>query len=402
METFLSSRPIKELTITIVGGGNAAHALGALLPYKGFNTHIWAPFGDEARLIKEGIEKSGGLTANFAEHNSITGLISGTPSSVSADPAKVIPESDVLLLPLPSFAYVDVFTKIKPYIRPGMAIGITPGQGGVDWAAAQVLGEKLNGVTLFSIMPMPFNCRINRYGESVEVQELKRAYKIACSPVSQSSFVISLCEELFDKTESCGSMLSASLYPINAVIHPSRLYELTKDYQQGSVLAENPFFYEGMTTTTADYMNRINNEIIAVSEQLQQVGFDVDIPHIKDFLASYVYNDSASSLDEFFANNPAYKGFQCPFKSVEGGFVPDFNNRYFTEDIPLGLCITKGVAELVDVKTPFIDEIITWAQYHMGKEYLNNGRLTGKDLGETHAPQRFGITTLDGLLAFYL
>jgi hypothetical protein len=33
----------------------------------------------------------------------------------------------------------------------------------------------------------------------------------------------------------------------------------------------------------------------------------------------------------------------------------------------------------------------------MGKEYIVNGRLVGKDVRETSAPQRFGITTVEQL-----
>jgi len=85
-------------------------------------------------------------------------------------------------------------------------------------------------------------------------------------------------------------------------------------------------------------------------------------------------------------------------KQCEGGWEPDFKNRYFTEDIPLGLCIYKGIADIVGFDTPVLDMIVYWAQAHMGKEYIVDGKLTGKDVGETNAPQRFNVTTLDMLL----
>jgi hypothetical protein len=42
--------------------------------------------------------------------------------------------------------------------------------------------------------------------------------------------------------------------------------------------------------------------------------------------------------------------------------VPDFENRYFTEDIPLGLCVYKGIADIVGVPTPVMDTVLAWAQ----------------------------------------
>lgn len=35
---------------------------------------------------------------------------------------------------------------------------------------------------------------------------------------------------------------------------------------------------------------------------------------------------------------------------------------------------------------------------HTGKEYLVDGKLTGKDMAETRAPQRYGITDLEDVL----
>jgi hypothetical protein len=85
-------------------------------------------------------------------------------------------------------------------------------------------------------------------------------------------------------------------------------------------------------------------------------------------------------------------------KKIESGWIPDFSNRYFTEDIPFGLCIYKGIAEILVLETPMIDTIMNWAQKHMDKEYLVDGKLQGKDVPETNAPQRFGITCLEDLI----
>lgn len=44
-----------------------------------------------------------------------------------------------------------------------------------------------------------------------------------------------------------------------------------------------------------------------------------------------------------------------------------------------------------------MDMVISWAQGNMGKEYVVGGKLAGKDVGETAAPQRWGITTVEQL-----
>jgi opine dehydrogenase len=61
----------------------------------------------------------------------------------------------------------------------------------------------------------------------------------------------------------------------------------------------------------------------------------------------------------------------------------------------------KGLADIAEVDTPKIDSIIEYCQKYMGKEYVVNGKLVGKDVGETSAPQKFGIRTIDDLKKLY-
>ena len=78
---------------------------------------------------------------------------------------------------------------------------------------------------------------------------------------------------------------------------------------------------------------------------------------------------------------------------TDDGFIPDFQSRYFTEDIPYGLLIIKSVAAITGTATPVIDTVITWAQEMMHKEYIVGGKLVGKDIAETPIPQNAGIVT---------
>ena len=61
----------------------------------------------------------------------------------------------------------------------------------------------------------------------------------------------------------------------------------------------------------------------------------------------------------------------------------------------MGLVVTRGIAELAGVPTPHMDDVILWCQKMLGKEYIVDGKLTGKDLHSTRAPQHYGFTDLD-------
>ena len=45
-----------------------------------------------------------------------------------------------------------------------------------------------------------------------------------------------------------------------------------------------------------------------------------------------------------------------------------------------------------------LDEVITWAQGKLEKEWIVDGKLIGKDLASTRAPQKFGITSMEDFM----
>lgn len=97
--------------------------------------------------------------------------------------------------------------------------------------------------------------------------------------------------------------------------------------------------------------------------------------------------------------NAAYQGLKHPVKKTEDGkFLPDFSYRYMTEDIPFGLVVIRGIAEIMGIETPNIDKVLTWSQQQMGKEYLVDKKLQGKDISTSRAPQSYGFTTIESIL----
>jgi len=406
-------------SICIIGGGNAAHALAALLPFRGYETTMWCPFQDEAERINVGLaEQDGYMIADFSSHNTPSGIIKGKPLLVSKNPQDVVPDADVLIMPLPSFVYPSTLKDIKPHLRAGQILCVTPGQGAFDWYAQDILGtELMNEIIIIGLMPMPFNLRIETFGKLVHVQMLKQKYSIGVLPRTAYSNAKALIEGMFDgsvQPAGNGSFLEVTMFPINAVIHPARLYTLLSSWKEGDILRENPLFYEEYGTEAAQCMNDVNEDLIQIGKRLTEKGVPVEIPNIFDWLACYVYDEPKdSTIQRFFETSSGYKGFRCPLipaaaaacdsgDTEQGkGFVPDFTNRYFTEDIPNGLCVYKGLADIACVQTPTIDKILVFFQTHMQKEFVVNGKLEGKDVDTTSAPQRFGLTTISDLKMIY-
>eukprot|EP00961_Rhodomonas_salina_P165320 2227427-Rhodomonas_salina.1 len=149
-------------------------------------------------------------------------------------------------------------------------------------------------------------------------------------------------------------------------------------------------------------LTKVSNEVLEIRKAVEAKFAGVDlskVTHVKDWIMRSYGDDIAdkSSLRTAIVSNKGYKGLNHPMLKVEGGFIPNAKYRYYSEDLPFGLVVTKGVGELLEVPTPNLDLVLEWGQSMLGCEYLVNGRLTGKDVASSRAPQRYGVT-LENLL----
>ena len=109
------------------------------------------------------------------------------PRRVAADPAKVIPGSDVAVLVLPAFAHEGMLRQIVPFLDEEAWVGTTPGRGGFDYCAARVLEEQSReDIRLFGLQTLPWACRIQEYGQIVHVLGVKKMVDAASRPPQKS------------------------------------------------------------------------------------------------------------------------------------------------------------------------------------------------------------------------
>jgi len=182
------------------------------------------------------------------------------------------------------------------------------------------------------------------------------------------------------------------------------MFGLLKNYD-GEVWSETeiPLFYQGVTEEIATLLENLSAEILQAAAMLTK-RFNLDLSEvisIKQWLFdSYSASiEDKSSLARAFCTNHSYRGLKIPVVAVDKGFVPDFNSRYLTEDIPYGLLYSRAVAGLVGSPTPQMNKVIKAASSWIGKSYLGqDGSLTGPDIKEARIPQNYGINDPDRLV----
>jgi len=391
------------MQVTVCGGGNAAHALVGLLAAQGSHlVNVYLSFEAEAQRWREGIAVQGGIEVLQREATSL-----GCPHLISSDPSKAIPGSQVVLLALPAFAHETVLAEISPYLEEGAWLGAIPARGCFDLCAWDALGEKSLSLTIFGLQSLPWACRIIEYGRSVKILGTKRRLDLAAWPADRSAPLAGRLGELLGiQLDPAGSFLGLTLAGTGQIIHPGIMYGRFHEWA-GQPLAEAPLFYQGVDSSTAANMAEMSAEVQELRAALQERFPSLDLSAVRP-LAEWLQRSypedilDFSSLQAMFNSNQSYAGLRFPVRPAEpgpqeAGVQPDFKARYLSEDVPYGLIPTRGIAELAGIQTPIIDRVILWAQTRLGQEYLLEGKLRGRHLGATRAPQRYGFHSLEQL-----
>jgi hypothetical protein len=382
--------------ITICGGGNAAHVLIGLTSQAGWEVDVFAPLGDEADQLRTG----GGITVRQQDKTS-----TGRARRISADPAEVIPDSEWVLLALPAFAHGAVLRAIANFLEPNVIVGALPARGGFDFAAHSILAER--NLILFGLQTLPWACRIVTYGQAVDILGTKDVVNLAARPPTLAPRLAKELAALFDVSlEPVSSFLTLTLANTGQLIHPGIMYGLCRGRETTTFANNNiPLFYQGLDQPTANLLQAMSDEVQAITRALADYLPNLDpaeVAPLHTWLRRAYPGDIADdrTLQHALVTNRAYAGLRLPTRAIGPDlFAVDHTTRYLAEDVPYGLVVTRGLAELAGVPTPTIDEIIYWAQARLERCYLLNDHLSGPDLAETHAPQVYGIGDLAALAA---
>jgi hypothetical protein len=89
-----------------------------------------------------------------------------------------------------------------------------------------------------------------------------------------------------------------------------------------------------------------------------------------------------STMAKIVGTNAAYAMAKTPMIRTAMGVAPNPQHRVVVDDIGWGLCVLVSIADRLNVPAHMMKMLISWHQELMGKEYLLNGKLAGKDCPE--------------------
>jgi hypothetical protein len=394
------------MKVLLCGGGNAIHVLSSYIgALPDCSVSILSLFPGEADRLGKAIPAEGIKCINDLGDD-----VYGKPLKISEDTAEVATGADVVILAIPSFTHELYLKALKPHLKQGVILGAMPGEGGFDLCARHILGDDfVSASTLFALETLPWACRIIEYGKSVEVLGTKKEIDVVITPKQGGSIepVLQLLQKLVGRlpimAPAC-NFLAVTLMNINSVWHPTISYGFYRNKDVTTPFDEPPLFYQGADEYTGEKLAKVSDEVLEVKRVLLEKypGLDLSsVHHVREWMLRSYGDDigDKSSIYKMLLTNKGYHGLTHPVVEIdtpEGKkFLPNFKYRYFTEDVPCGLVVTRGIAELAGVPTPNLDDVIIWCQEQMGKEYLVNGELCGKDIASTRSPQHYGCKDLD-------
>lgn len=333
------------MRICICGGGNLGHVCAGFLANRGHQVSILTTKPERWSQTIVVVAPDGSFKGKLAQ--------------VSSHPDEVIPQAEIVLVCLPGFAIHDELTKIKPYLSKNCLVGTVVSSTGFFFEAFEVLSSD---IALFGFQRVPFISRIIEYGQKAELKGYKDSLHVAIEQTENKESVRVVLEQLFEKPVTlAGSFYEVSLSNSNPILHPSRLYTMWKDWQPGIVYPRNPQFYAEWTLEASTLLLQMDDEFQSL---LKKLGLKEGcIPPILDYYES----TDADSLTQKLRSIKAFQNISSPMKAVEGGFIPDFSSRYFTEDFPYGMRFIVETAQKHHVSIPTTENIYQWGLSKIGE-----------------------------------
>lgn len=379
----MSNSPKKVLTI--IGSGNSAHVLAGLIHS---NTNgawklqiftrspqIWANKPNPVVELQDGKMR--------------TGLI----SKVSSDPAEVIPNADIVLWTGPVHATRDAFESVQSHVNIEKTVVSTFfGQGLSHVLALRVFGKKVKYVAFRQI---PWLCRCTKKGVSAHIVGAKTFIEAATINVSEG-YLTNVMEPLFKTPHGpvikmLPDFCAIVFNPANQIIHPAVYWGLFRSWNGVDPMAKLPndgWLYRGMDEIAGGVLEALDEELQRIKDAYfakfpGMVGCKSVIPLKERILLQYTDQVAVpTTMANVVGTNKAYSMARTPHLKVGNGVAPIVNHRVVQDDIGWGLCVLVSIGDRLNVPTTTMKWLIEWHQGFMGKDFIRNGKLQGKDVKE--------------------
>ncbi|MDG1469097.1 MAG: NAD/NADP octopine/nopaline dehydrogenase family protein [Glaciecola sp.] len=358
-----TSNPTSTKKVAVFGAGNAGLTAAYHFTKQGCQVALYGAEGFDEQI--HAIAKDGGITSLAEYHGDILDFSGFAPiDCLTTDIQQAVTYSDILILPVPSFAQELLFTQMLPHLSDNQTIVLMPGNYG-SLVLNQLKNElgytdlKLNFVDAISI---PWATRITGNAQ-IAILGMKSFLPIAALPASKTDKMIALLQPIFPLTLTpLDNVIAAGLENINFGGHP-----LMTTLNIG--LLENfpgkfNYYTDCCSPATAKASAKLDQERMSVGEAMG-LTLKTELQAMNE-----LYNMDAKSVYELNKTSQTHGSVNSAPQSS--------TDRYITEDAPYLLVPCVEFARLLNIDTPMATSVLHLTNAFNDADYFKDGRTLTK------------------------
>ncbi len=341
-------------SICVIGAGNGGSAIAGDMSLAGHECRLFE--FPEYRKNIDPVISSGGIEVTGIARTGFAKVALATTELAAA-----VRSADVVMVTTQALAHERLARELAPCLEDGQAVILWPGSGGtlvfrkvwdeIGFGKDVVIAE---GVTF------PYCCRCLNGPGTVNIHRVDGPNMLlAALPASDTHRAVVALEGTYaDQIKPARSILEPALYNVNIIVHPvGALLNMGRiEFSKG----EFYMYKEGITPSVKKVCLAMDAERSALFSKL---GY-------KPYTYDEIFTDCFNMTFPEFAKT-----------SSKGPF--SMQDRYVTEDIPMGTSLTVSLARKAGIATPTYDTMIHLASVVNDTDFYPGGR-TLENLGLSH------------------
>jgi opine dehydrogenase len=331
--------------ICIIGAGNGGSAIAGDMTLAGHCCRLFE-FEEYAKNIKPIIEQGGIYVTGIAR----TGFAKIALATLNL--AEALKGTDLIMVTTQALAHERVARELAPHLSEGQTVVLWPGSGGT-LVFRKVWDEvgMSRRVFLAEGVTFPYCCRRLQGPGTINIHRIDGPRMLlAALPAKDTETVVKALSGTYgNMVKHAVSVLEPALYNVNIIVHPvGALLNMGRiEYSKG----EFWMYKEGLTPSVKKVIDRMDAER---SKLFRALGYH---PYTYDQIFWDCFNMDVTQF--------AVTSSQGPFS---------MQDRYVTEDIPMGACLTLSLARKCGVPMPTYETMIHLSSVVNDTDYYAIGR----------------------------
>lgn len=337
------------MKVTIIGAGNSGIAMAAHLSQEGNEVTLWNRSRSTiSKLIKTHIIHSEGV---------VSGDIN--IANVTDDINVALEDPEIILITTPANSHKELAKVIAKNIKKSTVIVLNPGRtfGALEFKNIYDKYNKKYKQIIAETQTIIYTCR-KTDEDAVNIIAFKDSVLISSLKTEMNKNIIDYLPTCIQPYFSpADSMIHTSIGNVGMILHCAPLL-LNSGWTESKTTVYK-YYYDGITPTVSELIEKIDMERVAVSEAL---GHKVE--STREWLIR-TYHVEGNNLYECIQNNEAYKTIDAP-RSLK--------HRYIFEDVPCGLVPLEAIGIKLGLNMGYTTLIIDLASKLMGVNFRETGR----------------------------